>query len=147
MSAQFIIWRRLDKPGHEFARLFFNHSNWHLDGTAVFKHDQRPCRLDYHLKCDTQWQTLSEKVAGWVGERAIQVEISVDAHRRWMLNAQECPEVTGCTDLDLNFSPLTNLLPIRRLNLALGEKAPVRAACSQNAPASRPGSSARRGIS
>jgi hypothetical protein len=31
-------------------------------------------------------------------------------------------------DLDLNFSPSTNLLPIRRLNLAVGQKALVTAA-------------------
>jgi hypothetical protein len=36
--------------------------------------------------------------------------------------------VEGCGDLDLNFSPSTNLLPIRRLNLAVGEEARVRAA-------------------
>ena len=36
--------------------------------------------------------------------------------------------MTGCIDLDLNFSPLTNTLPIRRLNLEVGEEAHVRAA-------------------
>jgi hypothetical protein len=39
-----------------------------------------------------------------------------------------CREVEGCIDLDLNFSPSTNLLPIRRLHLRIGEQAPVRAA-------------------
>ena len=34
----------------------------------------------------------------------------------------------GCIDVDLNFSPSTNLLPIRRLGLAVGEEAEVRAA-------------------
>ncbi len=34
----------------------------------------------------------------------------------------------GCIDLDLNFSPSTNLLPIRRLNLPIGQEAAVRAA-------------------
>ena len=34
----------------------------------------------------------------------------------------------GCIDLDLNFSPSTNLLPIRRLDLAIGTEAKVRAA-------------------
>ncbi len=34
----------------------------------------------------------------------------------------------GCIDLDLNFSPSTNLLPIRRLALTVGETADVRAA-------------------
>jgi hypothetical protein len=58
----------------------------------------------------------------------IGVQIDTDSDRRWWLNGEECPEVAGCIDLDLNFSPSTNLLPIRRLNLAVGQEASVRAA-------------------
>jgi hypothetical protein len=36
--------------------------------------------------------------------------------------------VAGCIDIDLGFSPSTNLLPIRQLSLAVGEEAEVRAA-------------------
>jgi hypothetical protein len=54
--------------------------------------------------------------------------VSVDAERRWFLNGAECPTVAGCLDIDLAFSPSTNLLPIRRLSLAPGEEAEVRAA-------------------
>lgn len=36
--------------------------------------------------------------------------------------------MAGCIDLDLNFSPSTNLLPIRRLGLAIGQEAVARAA-------------------
>jgi uncharacterized protein len=36
--------------------------------------------------------------------------------------------VEGCIDIDLGFSPSTNLLPIRRLELAVGEEAAVTAA-------------------
>src|SRR4029077_12687554 len=43
----------------------------------------------------------------------------------WHLNKEQCVEVTGCIDLNLNFSPLTNTLPIRRLNLAVGHEARV----------------------
>jgi hypothetical protein len=38
------------------------------------------------------------------------------------------PLLQGCVDVDLGFSPSTNLLPIRRLNLAIGSRASVRAA-------------------
>lgn len=38
------------------------------------------------------------------------------------------PTVAGCIDLDLNCSPSTDLLPIRRLNLAVGQEAQVKAA-------------------
>jgi hypothetical protein len=103
-------------------------SLWHLAGTAVFGHDQQPCRLDYLVVCDPTWNTMSGKISGWVGERAIEIELSVDSGCRWRLNGSECPQVAGCTDLDLNFSPSTNLLPIRRLSLAIGQHADVRAA-------------------
>jgi len=34
----------------------------------------------------------------------------------------------GCVDLDLAFTPATNLIPVRRLALHVGESAPARAA-------------------
>lgn len=123
-----LLWRRLDQPGHESAKLIFQNSCWQLNGTAVFANKQQSCRLDYLVVCDPAWQTLSGKVAGWVGNELIEIELAVDSERHWRLNGTECPQVTGCTDLDLNFSPSTNLLPIRRLNLAIGQEAQVRAA-------------------
>jgi hypothetical protein len=54
----------------------------------------------------------------------------VNAHSsgRWELDEDPRPQVDGCIDVDLNFSPSTNLLPIRRLNLEVGQQATVRAA-------------------
>ncbi len=123
-----ILWRRLDQPGHEAARLSFQHPYRYLAGTAVFAEKQEPCRLDYLVVCDAAWLTLSGRVTGWVGEKVIEIELAVDAASRWTLNGTEHPEMTGCLDLDLNFSPSTNLLPIRRLDLAIGQEAKVRAA-------------------
>ena len=125
---QSILWRRLDQPGHESARLSLQHSHWHLVGTAVFAHHQQPCRLDYLVMCDAGWHTISAKVAGWVGNQSVEIAISADSARRWQLNGLECPAVGGCIDLDLNFSPSTNLLPIRRLQLSIGQEAEVQAA-------------------
>ena len=125
---QSILWRRLDRPGHEFARLLSHGSDWHLSGTALFTHEQQPCRLDYLVVCGSAWQTLSGRVTGWVGDRRIETEVTVDSARQWRLNGTARPEVEGCIDLDLNFSPSTNLLPIRRLGLGMGQEATVRAA-------------------
>lgn len=94
----------------------------------MFSHERLPCRLDYSIVCDSQWQTRSAKVAGWVGDRLIELEVRVTDDQRWFLNKKEFPEVANCIDLDLNFSPSTNLLPIRRLNLATGQATEVRAA-------------------
>ncbi|MGH7495124.1 MAG: putative glycolipid-binding domain-containing protein [bacterium] len=64
--------------------------------------------------------------AGWVGDETVELELSVDSTQHWRLNGIESSPVEGC--LDLNFSPSTNLLPIRRLNLAIGQEAEVQAA-------------------
>ena len=123
-----ILWRRLDRPGHEAARLVQLPSGWHLSGVAVFTHDNLPCRLDYQVHCDAAWQTVSAQIEGWVGHGTISVEIVADSSHRWSANGKECIEVEGCIDLDLNFSPSTNLLPVRRLNLVPGDAAAVKAA-------------------
>jgi hypothetical protein len=128
MIDQTILWRRLDQPGHEAARLSFHAPEWRLTGSAVFAHERQPCRLDYRITCDVAWQTVSARVSGWVGPQAIEVELVVDPARRWWANGTEQPGVAGCIDLDLNFSPSTNLLPIRRLELAVGQGAEVTAA-------------------
>jgi hypothetical protein len=67
-------------------------------------------------------------VSGWVGTRTIEILVERTASGDWRLNGREVPEVAGCIDIDLNFSPSTNLLPIRRLRLAVGQTAPIRAA-------------------
>jgi hypothetical protein len=83
--------------------------------------------LDYLVICDKDWRTRSGQVTGWLGTDLVEVEISADAGR-WGLNGVICPAVASCVDLDLSFSPSTNLLPIRRLGLTVGAEAPVRAA-------------------
>jgi hypothetical protein len=123
-----ILWRRLDAPGHEAVRLTREADRWRLAGSAVFAYETRPCRLDYVVTCDARWHTLSAKVSGWVGDATVDVEVTADAARTWRLNGVDCPAVAGCIDVDLNFSPATNTLPIRRLDLALGHESAVRAA-------------------
>ncbi len=123
-----ILWRRLDRPGHEACRLVSGPSGHRLDGSTVCAHDGQACRLDYTVTCDAAWRTVSATVTGWVGATAVDVVLASDAASRWTLNGIPQPQVEGCVDLDLNFSPSTNLLPIRRLSLPIGRESPVRAA-------------------
>ena len=121
------LWRRLDLPGHEIARLAPRGHGWELSGTAVFTDGREPCRLDYAVGCDDRWQTRSAVVDGTIGARTVDVRVEVE-DGRWRTNDAEQPGVAGCIDIDLGFSPSTNLLPIRRLSLAVGAHADVRAA-------------------
>lgn len=123
-----ILWRRLDRPGHESARLICGDLENVLSGCAVFTHDGRACRLEYRIDCDLDWVTRSAVVSGWIGDQTIEAGIKVQAKHRWYLNGTHLPDLGGCLDIDLNFSPSTNLLPIRRLSPAVGGREKVRAA-------------------
>ena len=123
-----ILWRRLDQPGHDSARLTESPAGAIVEGTAVFSEAGLPCRLDYRIQCDAAWRTLSAHVCGWLDTTAIDLVIAADAARAWTVNGQPCPDVQGCEDVDLSFTPATNLLPIRRTGLAVGARAAVRAA-------------------
>jgi hypothetical protein len=123
-----ILWQRLDRPGHEVARLLQVPSGWRLEGAAVFANEGEPCRLDYTILCDDRWNTRAAEVTGFVGHMPVETRVAVIAPGTWQLNGEACGDLAGCVDIDLNFSPCTNLLPIRRLNLAVGEQARVRAA-------------------
>lgn len=127
-GATTILWRKLDEPGHDSARLAFESPHWRISGAAVFARDRRPCRLDYAVVCDRDWRTVSASVAGWIGDDIVDIELTIDGGGTWRMNGLECPAVRGCIDVDLHFTPATNTLPIRRLDLAIGRESPVRAA-------------------
>ena len=128
VTIESILWQGFALPGHEACQLCFQNLQWHLLGTAVFSHEQRPCRLDYQIICDKAWHTVSAKTKGWLGHTIVDVQIKTDPSQHWWLNGVEQPELSGCTDIDLNFSPSTNMIPIRRLNLAIGGMSDVKAA-------------------
>ena len=113
-----MLWSRLDLPGHEYAEV----RGESLAGVALFTHEGQACRLDYEVLCDASWNTTRATVRGAVGQRRIEVVVRAEGGR-WSLNGQPVPAVDGCIDVDLNFSPSTNLLPIRRLGLAIDQEA------------------------
>lgn len=125
---EIILWRRIDVPGHEIATLEALDDGWKLSGTAVFSSEQGPSKLDYAVFCTSGWSTKSAQVTGVIGSQSVSLAVSVSKERKWYLNRMEYFDVEGCVDIDLAFSPSTNLLPIRRLALTVGEKAEVQAA-------------------
>ncbi|RPI93279.1 MAG: hypothetical protein EHM40_10365 [Chloroflexi bacterium] len=120
-----ILWRRLDAPGHDACRLEQRDGGWQLDGTAVFRQDGVPARLTYQVKCDPEWHTQEGTVQGWVGGRSIDSHVRRTADGMWMLDGQVVPHLSDCVDLDLGFTPATNLFQLRRVALQVGQVAAV----------------------
>ncbi len=123
-----IYWRRLDVPGHDFAQLFGDADGFSISGHCTFLESRRPCSLRYAVFLDKESRTRSALIEGWIGSRPIRAEIIVSQDGEWRLNGKKQPKVRGCLDIDLSFTPATNLLPIRRTRLKLRQSREIVAA-------------------
>jgi uncharacterized protein len=125
MTIASILWKRLDGPGHDACRLDRTEDGWQLDGAAVFAHENAPARLDYTVGCDGAWHTRWARIRGAIGFHPVELDVDRTPGGTWIVNGTIALEDPACVDLDLGFTPATNLLAIRRLALAAGERAEV----------------------
>jgi hypothetical protein len=123
-----ILWQRLDVPGHDIATIERHRNGWLLRGVAVFTQNESPHRIDYEIHCDAQWTTRQCELRGSIGANRLHLDIERRTSGEWVVAGVEVAALQDCEDIDLGCSPVTNLLPIRRLALAVGARAAVRAA-------------------
>ncbi len=121
------LWKRLDVTGHDAARIETVGGGYVLEGTTVFRHEDGPACVSYSLDVAPDWSTRRGLVRGFAGERAFAHEIVRDAGG-WTLDGAAQPGLAHLVDLDLGFTPATNLQQLRRVPLAIGEAADIRVA-------------------
>jgi uncharacterized protein len=121
-------WRRLDLPGREEARIEQTADGWRLTGRLEVEEAGVGAELRYVIACEHDWRTRRAVVTGSASGRPVRFEFTADGEGHWTLNGAPLPVVEGALDIDLGFTPATNLLPIRRLDLAVGERAEMRTA-------------------
>jgi hypothetical protein len=127
-DGRLLIWRGLDAWRTESSQIFLGSNGIEAYGTQVGV-DPVPYRLDYRLETSdgfiTKSLVLTAAGTGWSRRLALRHDgagswtIDADA-----LGAVKLPEPGGdpaslaqARDCDLGFSPLTNLMPIRRSGL------------------------------
>jgi hypothetical protein len=120
-----ILWRRLDAPGHDACRLLKIGDGWRLDGKAVYRESDTTACLSYEIEGDDRWQTRRGVMLGWVGERQVEFRITRAADGAWTFNGSLVPGLEPWVDLDLGFTPSTNLFQLRRMALEVGQSADV----------------------
>lgn len=118
------LWRRLDTPGHDAARLSRTPRGWLLQGSAVWRDDAGAAALRYELMLDGGWATVRALVKGFIGDREIDDVITREAGG-WSFNGYRVPGLEGLVDLDFGFTPATNLQQLRRVPIAIGGAADI----------------------
>ena len=124
---RWILWQGLIAPSMERFVAARTENGCQLSGLILQAHQGEPYVVRYSIDVDDAWRT-----------RAVEVEVENDGQHRvtlaadgaghWLRDGEPLPAVENCLDVDLEWSPSTNTLPIRRLGLAIGQTNAVAAA-------------------
>ncbi len=125
-----ILWQATRPAGLEHCHVRGTRSGWSFDGVLLGALDEQPLRITYRISCDRFWRVGMVNVTRWLGRDERTLRIGLAPTGEWVdyLAGSDLSHLAGCTDVDLAFSPITNTLAIRRLNLAVGQSAEIRAA-------------------
>jgi hypothetical protein len=92
-------------------------------GVVIAREGETEFGLSYRLKLDALWRT-KEALLRTTSGHALHLESDGQGH--WQENGKDQPALQGCIDIDIQATPLTNTLPIRRLGLETGESMEIR---------------------
>jgi hypothetical protein len=123
-----IYWRPWDDPGLEHLSLELGDTAIKATGLVLRMLDGRHLRCRYELETDPAWHFRSLTFAaadGGSGDNT-RLLLARDDEGAWTVNGVAVPELDGCRDVDIQVTPFTNTLPIRRLGLDAGESADIR---------------------
>lgn len=92
-------------------------------GVIIGSEDGVDYGLTYRIAIDEAWRVREAHLQTTTG-RSLHLES--DGQGTWCENGQTRPDLEGCTDIDIQATPLTNTLPIRRLRLERRQSAAIR---------------------
>jgi hypothetical protein len=119
------LWERLDVPGHDACRLTQLNDGWELRGTAIFVADAGPAHISYLVNCGRNWHCRFARLQGWLAHEQWDLEITRSPNGEWQVGEEKYGTMGDVVDLDLGFTPATNLLHLRRHDLPVGASADI----------------------
>jgi uncharacterized protein len=97
-------------------------------GAAVVTEQRTPVSVWYEIECDGQWRVRRVDLSVLTTTTENLVLVS-DGEGHWTdADGHGLSELEGCIDIDLDITPFTNTLPIRRLNWARGKSSTLKVA-------------------
>jgi uncharacterized protein len=100
-------------------------AGYRLAGAVRILRDETPVEIAYQVYCAPDWTTGAAMVE--IPALDIDLRLWVDAGS-WTFDGEPRPDLDGCIDVDLGWTPATNTLPIRRLGNAADEPQTIRVA-------------------
>jgi hypothetical protein len=94
-----------------------------ISGVVIAQEGETEFGLSYRVKLDALWHTKEVRLRTTSGHA---LHLESDGRGHWRENGRDRPDLQGCIDVDIQATPLTNTLPIRRLDLETGESMDIR---------------------
>ncbi len=129
MPVRRVAWRRSDGvEADEHCTLTIRETGVSLVGTVLGAEAGIPVRIEYRVATDARGFTSAAQVRDLRGFEQRALVLGRDPKGSWTIDGSAARALKGCSDIDLACSPSTNTLPIRRLRLAVGATATIKAA-------------------
>ena len=117
-------WRTLDAPGWEHLDLALGADAISASGVLIGSRGGTDYGATYRMTLDPDWTVRHVEILRTDGARLVMSS----GPEGWVVDGEGRPDLTGCVDVDLSGSPFTNTLPIRRMDLPVGEEITLRMA-------------------
>ena len=117
--ARGFTWLDASGTGHDDVAVTIDANGCTAVGHVV-AHDPERFEIFYRVECDAKWRTRFVSVADTLSHRSLDLHVTADS--RWVGDDGEpLTELDGAVDVDISATPFSNTLPVRRLDLEVGE--------------------------
>jgi uncharacterized protein len=118
-----VIWESKTFNSIEYCALSQDAYRFILKGTTILL--KQPSIIRYLVECDKCWKTRVAQIRQEREGKVNSLALRTNAEGIWFEGKAPLTLATGLLDIDFEFSPATNTLPINRLNLNEGESKEV----------------------
>ncbi len=120
-----VIWTSPILHSAEYFTLSQQNNGYQLTGTINLLLDAQPAQVAYHIYCDLNWVTHRVEVHQRRPTGQNHLRLTVDDMLNWSSEHTPLTWASGLTDIDPSITPSTNMLPIHRQDLRIGESRDV----------------------
>src|SRR3954468_21566534 len=123
-----VLWHCSLLSSSEHGLLREREDGYTLQGVVAAPLGDAPCHIEYTVAIDGQWRPTEARAAIATPSGVRQITLQSGPIDEWKLDGVTAPSLGNSHDIDLGWTPATNTIPIRRLNLEIGESASIAAA-------------------
>ncbi len=122
-----IVWSGTKAPSLDYCCVKRDKGGWCFSGMIVAKFQTDPFGAQYEILVDKMFKTqqLTVEKINTKKTTFLKIEFRDDV---WIVDGKKRIDLRECTDVDIEASPVTNTIPIRRTSLGMEERVDLTAA-------------------